>query len=344
MTRRDFLATTAGAAAGLSSGALFAQETPPQAAQMFWGYLVHLGFNMWGDREAPKTPENWAAKPFLRFDMSLWNDLLPKMHDAGVTTVVIDLAEGVRYKSHPELAVKDAWTPEKLKEELARVRSLGMQPIPKLNFSTAHDLWLGPYARQVSTDAYYRVCADLIAEVIALFDKPPLFHLGMDEETYENQKTYEYVVVRQYDLWWHDIEFLFAELAKQSVRPWMWSDYCWRHPDDFFTRMPKSVLQSSYFYEAEINASDEAVEAYLNLEAHDFEQAPTGSNWISPLNFENTVTWCMDHISSRNLKGFLQTSWRPTLEAYRQQHMEALDQLAKARVKYAQKKSMPTQA
>lgn len=344
MKRREFLAATACAVAGLDARAANAQPPPAQPDVIFWGYLVNLSFNMWGDRGAPKTPEDRVAKPFLRFDMSLWNDLLPKMHEAGVTMVLLDLGDGVKYDSHPEIAVKDAWTPDKLREELARVRALGMEPIPKLNFSTAHDLWLGPYARQVSTDAYYGVCADLIGETVKLFDKPRLFHIGMDEETCENQGTYEYVVVRQHDLWWHDVEFLFAQLQKQDVRPWTWSDYCRRHPEEFFSRMPKSVLQSSYFYEAEINAADAAVEAYLNLESHDYEQAPTGSNRLSPVNFENTVTWCMDRISSANLKGFVQTSWLPTLEQYRRQHFDALDQLAKARVKYARQKSIPTQA
>ena len=63
------------------------------------------------------------------------------------------------------------------------LRALGIEPLPKLNFSTCHDAWLGPYSRMVSTPAYYDVCRDLIDEVAELFGGPRFFHLGMDEET-----------------------------------------------------------------------------------------------------------------------------------------------------------------
>jgi hypothetical protein len=43
------------------------------------------------------------------------------------------------YPSHPELAVKGSWSPEKMKSELARLRALGLEPIPKRNFSASHD-------------------------------------------------------------------------------------------------------------------------------------------------------------------------------------------------------------
>jgi hypothetical protein len=55
---------------------------------------------------------------------------------AGINMVVIDLGDGVEYESHPEIAVKNAWKPEKLRNELVRMRKLGIEPIPKLNFAT----------------------------------------------------------------------------------------------------------------------------------------------------------------------------------------------------------------
>jgi hypothetical protein len=80
---------------------------------MIWGNLLHLGMNMWCDREVPAWGPlkgedlQWvSAKPFLRFDERLWNDLLRRMADVGMNLVVIDLGEGVRYESHPEIAVK----------------------------------------------------------------------------------------------------------------------------------------------------------------------------------------------------------------------------------------------
>ncbi|MBQ1229154.1 MAG: uracil permease, partial [Firmicutes bacterium] len=40
--------------------------------------------------------------------------------------------------------------------------AMGITIIPKLNFSTNHDVWLGEYSRMVSTSIYYGVCRDLI--------------------------------------------------------------------------------------------------------------------------------------------------------------------------------------
>ncbi|MGB9620253.1 MAG: Tat pathway signal protein, partial [Armatimonadota bacterium] len=166
---------------------------------MIWGYLIHLGYNMWLDREAPELDKpDLSAKSYLRFDEELWDELLPAMSAAGVNTLVIDLGEGVRYASHPEIAVDGSWSVEKLQAEVERLRSMGIEPIPKLNFSATHDAWLGPYSRMVSTSTYYEVCRDLIGEVIEIFDGPPLFHLGMDEETAEHQRHHAYAVMRQY--------------------------------------------------------------------------------------------------------------------------------------------------
>lgn len=297
-----------------------------------WAYLLHLSFNMWCDREVPEWGiEHITAQPYLRFDDSLWEDLLREMPRAGINMVVLDLGDGVRYESHPEIAVQNAWTVERLKQELARMRSLGLEPIPKLNFSTAHDAWLGEYSRCVSTPRYYEVCRHLIAEVITLFDTPRFFHLGMDEETAEHQWHYAYCVMRQHELWWHDLQFLVDEVERHNVRAWIWSDYMWHHPDLFFQKMPRSVLQSNWYYGADFNSEIGYVKAYLDLEAHGYDQVPTGSNWSTPDNFGRTVTFGREHIAPERLLGFLQTAWKPTLEVCRDQHMAAIEQVSSAR-------------
>ena len=304
-------------------------EENPRGNGMIWAYLIHLSCNMWADREVPGR-EYYSAKPYLRFDDGLWSDLLERMADVGINMLVIDLGDGVKYESHPEIAVHNAWPVSRLKEELSRIREMGIEPIPKLNFSTAHDTWLGPYSRCVSTDTYYEVCRDLIHEVIEIFDKPRFFHLGMDEETAQHQKEYRYVVIRQYDLWWHDFYFLIREVEKRGVRPWIWSDRLWRHPDEFFEKMPKSVLQSNWYYGSDFSEDVTYVKAYLDLEEHGYDQIPTGSTWSFPENFQKTVSYCMEHIAPERLLGFLQTVWKPTLEACRRDHVEAIEIVGKA--------------
>ena len=50
---------------------------------MIWAYLMQLSYNMSADRETPHRPAHVVARPFLRFDESLWRDMLPAMSRAG---------------------------------------------------------------------------------------------------------------------------------------------------------------------------------------------------------------------------------------------------------------------
>ncbi len=314
-------------------------------SDLLWANLIHLSHNMWCDRpldDQTGPMRHIVAQPFLRFDEGLWDELVEAMHGAGVNAVVLDLGDGIRYESHPEIAVDGAWTPERLRSELKRLRALGMEPIPKLNFSTAHDAWLGPYARMVSTRDYYRVCADLICEVSELFDRPRLFHLGMDEETAEHQRNYAYAVMRQHDLWWDDLLFYVAEVERMGSRAWIWSDYVWHHPEMFYARMPRNVVQSNWYYGTSFDAEPTSAEpeayeyaraylAYRDMSARGFDQIPTGSNWSTPSNFEGTVRYCLQHVRRDGLMGFLQTPWLPTLPDCRDRHLAAIEQIAAAR-------------
>jgi len=298
-------------------------SNPP--GKMIWGNLLHLSFNMWEDWDAPGK-EMRSYRPFLRFDEKLWNDLLNKMAENNLNLVVIDLGDGVQYQSHPEIAVKNAWSVEKLKDELQNMRKLGLEPIPKLNFASSHDAWLGKYSRCLSTEKYYKVCSDLIAEVINIFDMPRFFHLGMDEEDTRNQKYYKYMVVRQYDLWWHDFLFLSSEVKKAGVHPWIWSDYLWHFPELFFEKMPKDVIQSNWYYGTDFTDGT-MVQAYNQLDKYGYDQIPTASNHSNDANFAMTVDYCTKHIQMKHLFGFLQTPWRPTIEEFRQHHLEAIEQI-----------------
>ncbi|HOJ31661.1 MAG TPA: Tat pathway signal protein [bacterium] len=301
---------------------------------MIWASLIHLGFNMWEEEDAKplygmekgrqRILNIRTAKPYLRFDDELWNEILEKMKDAGMNMVVIDLGEGLRYESHPEISVKDAWSVAKMKREIAKLRSMGIEPIPKLNFSTTHDAWLGPYSRCVSTDTYYAVCRDLIEEVCSIFDQSRFFHLGMDEETANHQRFALYAVMRQHTLWWHDLYFLIDQVEKQNVKAWVWSDYMWHHPDIFFKKMPKSVVQSNWYYGKVFKSSINYVKAYLELEEHCYDQIPTGSNWSFEENFSNMVSYCSRRISQKRLLGFLQTIWFPTIKPFRKKHLNAI--------------------
>jgi hypothetical protein len=351
--RRIFLkqAGVAGIAATLSSP--LSAQVPGR--EMIWANLLHLSYNMWEDSTNPKYMDDnykcttcqeareWAHgyRSMLTFDEPVWNALLKEMARVGMNMVIIDLGDGVQYESHPEIAVKNAWSVKKLRAELAKARKLGLEPIPKLNFSTCHDTWLKDYSRMISTDKYYAVCKDLIKEVSGIFDKPRFFHLGMDEETAANQAGQNYAVLRQHDLWWNDLYLFIDEVEKNGIRSWVWSDYGWHNPDLFFKKMPKAVLQSNWYYGSgfDLNNLQEPNKTYLkfydDLEKYGYDQVPTGSNHSVSTNFESTVDYCKKIINPARLYGFMQTPWRPTLAPCLDRHKEAIAQVGNAIKKWS---------
>lgn len=282
--------------------------------------LVHLGTNMWGDWDHPDWPFGWGAQPSLRFDEIVWRKVIDKMSKCGMNALLLDLADGVRYKSHPEIAVENAWTVDKLKDELQRCRDLGLEVLPKLNFSATHDIWLKEYSRMVSTKKYYQVCGELIQEAIEIFDGPRFFHLGMDEEGDKNQLKMLYMVVRHGELWWHDLNLLVDFVEKNNSQAWVWSDKGWHcEPEEFFANMPKSAVQSNWYYWDVENPGGEArqkyVDFYLELDQHGYKQIPAGigiqeaGQTYNIHSYPELVKFCTEQISQENLLGFLQTSW-----------------------------------
>lgn len=310
------------------------------ANSTFLGYLIHLSVNMWSD--VPLKPGEQRIRGHARlvdelhFDDELWAELTQRLAEAGFNAVVLDLGDGVRYQSHPEIAVRNAWTVDRLRSELSRLRDLGLTPIPKLNFSAAHDAWLHDYARQVSSQPYYVVCRDLISETAELFDGPELFHLGLDEETEAYQANYLHSTVRHGELWWHDAELLAEHTRAQGSRPWMWADMAWSKGAEYYERMSTDIMQSNWYYNLWFEGNEggrpralkgnEAYMAYLDLDEHGFDQIPTVSTWQNRWdNFALTAEFCGRRLDPQRLKGYLQATWLMTLPAYRDAHLRSID-------------------
>jgi len=319
---------------------------------MFWSALIHLGYNLNLDRagvhedklaarNAPADYFRWA--PHLRLDDAVWRTVTQAAADAGVNSLVLGLADGIAYESHPEIAVEGAWSTTRLTEELARLRELGIEPLPKLNFAAGHDVWLGKYSRMVSSAPYYEVAADLIAEVCELFDRPALFHIGMDEEDFELQSLYELAVVRQHELWWHDLDFFAGQVRRGGSRPWMWSDAAWTKAREYYDRMDHDIVQSNWHYD-NVFAGDETgrpktlshqrqdtYQAYLDLDEHGFEQIPAASTFFTSGNLRATAQFARERLDPNRLLGFLHTTWLPLLPGHLSTHLRSIDEIAEAR-------------
>ena len=346
-SRRQFIEMAAGALAfagcSTTGGAALAKGKRPEP-DFLWSYLAHFGVNSWKDipleTQPADKPEKWLTRccaDHVRFDEPSWRRLTVRLAAAGCNQIVVDLAEIVKYPSHPELAVKGSWSVEKLREEIARLRGMGFEVIPKMNFSACHDTWLKDYHRMLSTPTYYRVCEDLIRDVAEIFDRPRYFHLGYDEETAAHQAQHLYAVCRQGDLWWHDFLWFVDVTEKAGCRPWIWSDFVWGHRDEFMKRMPKSVLQSNWYYGASFEKTGADgkerthVTAYEWLDKAGFEQVPTGSNFECDTNFTDTVKFCDSRCDRTRIKGYLMAPWTRTFCIHHDKSFAAIAQLEAAR-------------
>ena len=294
---------------------------------LIWASLLHLGTNMWRDKEAPFQPDDihrvsttmayWHDEAM--FDRDVFRRICEKLPEVGVNTVMIDIGDGICYDSHPEIGVKGAMTPDELRDEVRRLRTMGLEPVPKLNFSAAHDAWLGQYAKMLSTDIYRKVAADLIHEVSEIFEGPKYIHLGMDEETFSHQAAYGFSVVRSEACWWEDFYHLIACCEKENARPWIWSDYYWHHKDIFVKKMPKTVLQSNWHYyplkgkDGELGQNAVGYRTFFDLEEFGYDQVPTTTTW----NFVGNTEQVISHLAAAGMKkisGFMTAAWMSTKE------------------------------
>lgn len=328
VTRHDFLRLTMGVACSSVLPTFGAAKTDEMKA-----VLLHLGRNMWCDWFRPGEPtalKQGAGAPGteLRLDESFWRRLTARMAELNLNTLVIDLGEGVRLPSHPELAVWNAWTPEKLRDEVGRLKNLGIEAIPKLNFSAAHNGWMGEFRRKMSTVPYYDFCDEVIGDACEIFGSPRYFHLGCDEETYVAQADWnhcEYTCVRSGELWYNDLIRLVRRCEKLGTRPWIWSDYGWDHPD-FIAKCPKCVLQSNWHYDDAYEEFDDTapwggkrLRFFGALDKAGFDQVPCGTNWVGFRRRElkvgadevmgKLIEYCRRAVSPERLKGFMMAPW-----------------------------------
>ena len=225
---------------------------------------------------------------------------------------------------------------------------MGFTVLPKLNFSAAHDKWMGIYSRMISTPQYYKFCKDIIDEVSELFGKPELFHLGMDEECHSVQTESPMCIIRGNDLLWHDINYLFDITEKAGARPWIWADHVWHTKESekaFLENASKEALYSNWYY-GDFKHTEgylfNSMSSYETLEKNGFDQLPAGSNCDATIEFcrdnmKLTVEKCPEIIAPERLKGFMMTSWVMTTEKGRDRNLDAVDCMREAYDAYYKK-------
>ena len=264
----------------------------------------------------------------MRCDETVFRDVVDFLPSCGINTLVIDIGEGVQYDTHPELAVPGAWSKEKLRQEVCRIRAMGLEPVPKLNFSSYHDTWLREYAWMKGTAKYYEVAKDLINEVCELFAPVKYFHLGMDEESVPNHRK-GMTIIRCNDLWYHDLYMYVEHVEKHGARPWLWGSYYRDNKDTFAQKMPKDcVLIDSAFERLVPRAENgryphEGFNALIERSRMGYDQLLDCSVWACKQNIAQILLLARDEgLFDEHLLGLLATPWAQTSEVDRYNLMD----------------------
>ena len=172
MDRREFLKLSASATAvGMAGCATKPTIAPWTGKDKIKAVLLHLGHNMWCEwlpddmMKTAEIKEKYRPTLKLRNKDEQWRRVTARMAERKLNMLVIDIGEGLAYPSHPELAIEGSWSPDKLRDEIIRLRGMGIEAIPKLNFSATHDGWLKDYHRMLTLPKYYEVVKDVIRDV-----------------------------------------------------------------------------------------------------------------------------------------------------------------------------------
>ncbi len=313
--------------------------------------------------------EKKDADIYESFEEEAWEALLPQLPKYGVDTILLDVGDAVEYKSHPEISIKNAWSAERVKKELARCREMGITIIPKINFSARHDIWLGRYERMLSTPEYYEVCRDLIKELYEIFEHPEYIHLGMDEEGdghyYGNDAL---VLYRRKNLFFKDLRFLVDTVKEAGATPWIWMDPLFVDTEKYKTEIGTDALLSPWYYYGLYPEHFKPIEelqknhaaTYEDFKKHGMTYAedhpvyvefrekilpaaldagyayfPCASRYYESWNnADDLVRYFKEGMPEENLIGFMTAPWKPMKMQYLATYEENLEDLRAAIKKY----------
>ena len=292
---------------------------------LIWTYFIQLGHNMWREpdsliegRGPLITQATGRYRETMYTDRKVWRDVIDFLPSCGFNAVIVDVGEGMQYDAYPELSIPGAWSKEELRAEVVRMRAMGLEPIPKLNFSSYHDAWLREYAWMKGTAKYYEVVKELIDEVAEIFAPVKYFHLGMDEESVPNHRK-GITIIRCNDLWYHDLYYYIDCIEKHGARPLLWGSYYRFNKDTFAQKMPKDcILVDNSFERVAKNETDgryvhEGFNAVVERSRLGYDQLLDCSVWACKQNVAQAVLLARDEgLFDEHLLGLLASPWAKT--------------------------------
>lgn len=173
------------------------------------GFQVHITHYdpVWYGKKARERP----------FDLAVACEIVDAMAEADMNLLVVDAADGVRYKSHPELERHYSVPMSHLRRLVQRARKRGIEIVPKLNFAQSgrqhHNEWFRPHNRLFDSEEYWRLAFELVDELIGVCQPERFFHVGMDEDHDRSHRQFAEAICT-----------LAAGLKERGLRAVMWKD------------------------------------------------------------------------------------------------------------------------
>jgi hypothetical protein len=130
-----------------------------------------------------------------------WIDFLHQVVLRGrYNQIYLNLLDSYRFESHPELAARNALTPEQLQEMLAAARTLGVAVFPAIS-APGHATWItrahpelasggNPGVLCPRNPAVYPLLSEVYTELLEAFDSPRRVHIGHDETYWDPQRQF----------------------------------------------------------------------------------------------------------------------------------------------------------
>ena len=272
------------------------------------GFLLHL---------THYDPRWNKQKPWERpFDLDLGLEIIDTMAEVGLNLLVIDCADGVAYKSHPELKRRYTVPMSTLEALVQRAQAHQIEVVPKLNFSQSryhrHNDWFRPYHELFDNNEYWEHAFQIIDELIEVCQPPRFFHIGMDEDH-----------DRAYSQYTQAINTLHQGLSERGLRPVIWNDSSHKgraliHAEKSLAAekaIPKDIVQVVWDYQSP------QPEIIQRLKEEGFEV------WGAPGRTRELVAAWRQDILRYGGTGLLLTPWIPCRPSNRPQFLNFLHAL-----------------
>lgn len=320
---------------------------------LIWGYYIWHTFNM--------HPRSGVYTKQV-YDEEVWEWYMEELPKNGINTLIFNAMDNIVYSSHPEIALEDAWSHERLKKELDRFKERGIKVIPELNFSSFHSYWLKEYRRMTSSKVYYQVVKDLLEEAYELFEHPDYISISMDEEFYRpesvegpNNKE-DIAIIRKSDLILHDIRYMVDIIKGLGSMPIVAYDCLRMYTEKFkaaFSRddlvllpwhylafKPEHFMEDPYhpgvvferdtpWVQRDFKGLEEVVKSEYNL----IFLTGCWNEYPQKYSHQDAMEYMLENVSEDRILGFGSTSWMPETLEYMHAHKRDMKQYSEAKKK-----------